>query len=76
MAGMSTIAPAGVLQTALAGLNRATGKVNAAAANIAAGELDPKDVVDLKLGETAFKANAAVVRTAQDLDQHLLDILA
>ena len=73
---MSTIAPAGVLQSALAGLNRATSKVETAAANITSGEIDAKDIVDLKIGEVAFKANAAVARTAQDLDKHLLDILA
>ena len=73
---MSTISPVGVLPTALAGLNRATAKAETAATNIASGEVRAEDIVDLKLASTAFKANAAVARTAQDLDKTLLDILA
>lgn len=73
---MSTIAPTSALSSALTGLNRATQKVNTAAENIASGEVKADDIVDLKIGETAFKANAAVVRTAADMDKRLLDILA
>jgi hypothetical protein len=73
---MSTIAPVGVLPTALNGLNRATEKANAAAANIASGRVEAEDIVDLKLATMAFKANAAVVRAADELDKRLLDIVA
>ena len=73
---MSTIAPASALSSALTGLNRATQKVNTAAENIASGEVKAEDIVDLKIGETAFKANAAVARTAADMDKRLLDIVA
>jgi hypothetical protein len=73
---MSTIAPVGVLPTALSGLNRATEKANTAAANIASGEVRAEDIVDLKIAETAFMANAAVVRTAADMDKRLFDIFA
>ncbi|MCD8497397.1 MAG: hypothetical protein LRZ85_04535 [Alphaproteobacteria bacterium] len=65
------------LTTALGGLQAATQKVNGAANNIA----DPtqqdrlvQDVVDLKIGEIAFKANAAVIRTAEELSDELLHI--
>jgi len=73
---MTTIPTGGVLPTALAGLNRATNTVEKAAANIASGTIDVRDIVDLELGKTAFRANAAVARTAQELDRQLLDILA
>jgi hypothetical protein len=73
---MSSIAPVGALPTALSGLNRATEKANAAAENIASGEVRAEDIVDLKIAETAFKANAAVVRTAAEMDKRLLDIFA
>jgi len=73
---MSSIAPIGAIPTALSGLNRATEKVNSAASNIASVEVKAEDLVDLKVAETSFKANAAVVRTAADMDKRLLDILA
>jgi len=73
---MSTIAPASALSSALSGLNRATQKVNTAAENIAAGEVKAEDIVELKIGDASFKANAAVVRTAADMDKRLLDIFA
>jgi flagellar basal body rod protein FlgC len=73
---MSSIAPVGALPTALSGLNRATEKANAAAENIASGEVRAEDIVDLKIAETAFKANAAVVRTAAEMDKRLLDLFA
>ncbi len=37
--------------------------------------LDVQDVADLKIAEVAFKANAQVVKVAQDMNDHLLDIL-
>lgn len=73
---MSSITSIGAIPTALTGLNRATEKVNTAATNIASGEVKAEDVVDLKVAEASFKANAAVVRTAADMDKRLLDILA
>jgi hypothetical protein len=76
MAVMTTIPPAGVIPTALAGLNRASDRAERAASRIAGGEIDGKDIVELKLAEVAFKANAKVIRTATDLEQRLLDILA
>lgn len=65
------------LTTALGGLQAATQKVNGAA-NIIADPAQQDDlaqgVVDLKIGEVAFKANAAVIRTAGELSDELLHI--
>lgn len=65
------------LTSALGGLQAATQKVNGAAQNIA----DPaqqdtlvNDVVDLKIGETSFKANTAVIRTTKEMSDELLHI--
>lgn len=62
------------LSSALSGLHTATQKVNGAAANIA----DParqdrliEDAVDLKMGETAFKANIAVIRAAEEMSDEM-----
>lgn len=62
------------LTTALGGLQAASQKVTGAANNIA----DPSqqdrvinDIVDLKIGEIAFKANAAVIRTTEDMTEEL-----
>lgn len=73
-----------VLSTAISGLNTATERVNRAADNIAnittpgheaaGGANLPRDVVDLKLGEIAYKANVAVIETADDLSQELFKI--
>lgn len=63
------------LSSALSGLQNATQKVNGAAANIA----DPaqqdrliEDIVDIKLGETSFKANAAVIRATEEMADEML----
>lgn len=62
------------LGIALGGLQAASQKVAGAANNIA----DPaqqddlaRDVVDLKLGEISFKANAAVIRTTEEISKEL-----
>jgi flagellar basal body rod protein FlgC len=64
-----------VLNTALSGMQGASRTVEKAASNIA----DPakqdgliEDIVDIKLAETAYKANAAVIRTASDMQDELL----
>ena len=59
----------------LQGMNRAGDAANKAAENIASGSLEPKDVVDLKLAETAFAANAKMARIGSDMQKQLLDIL-
>jgi len=62
------------LGIALGGLQAASQKVAGAANNIA----DPaqqddlaRDIVDMKLGEISFKANAAVIRTADEMSKEL-----
>lgn len=62
------------LTTALGGLQAASQKVTGAANNIA----DPaqqdrmiEDIVDLKVGELSFKANAAVIRTTEEMTDEL-----
>lgn len=62
--------------TAAEGMNRAGAKAHQAATKLAAGEVEAKHVVDLKLAEHAHKANAAVFRTADRMTDRLLDILA
>lgn len=64
------------INTALSGLKQSTRTVEKAATNIA----DPakqdtmiEDIVDIKLAETAYKANAAVIRTASDMQDTLLE---
>ena len=62
--------------TAIQGMSKAETKANEAASKLASGEIDARDVVDLKLAETAHKANALVFRTADRMTDQLLDILA
>ena len=64
-----------ILQTAVQGLRRAEAQAGQAARNIVERPLDVQDVADLKIAEVAFKANAQVVKVAQDMNDHLLDIL-
>lgn len=66
----------GTLGHALGGLNRAVDQVDGAARRIAGGEVEAEPVIDLLTAETAFGANAAVVRTADQMQDRLLDILA
>jgi flagellar hook-associated protein FlgK len=63
------------INTALSGMQTASKTVERAASNIA----DPskqdtmiEDIVDIKLAENAYKANAAVIRTASDMQDELL----
>jgi hypothetical protein len=61
---------------ALQGLKKATNSLDQAAQNIASGSLDPQDVVSLSQAATNFKANAAVLKTADEASQSLLNITA
>lgn len=62
--------------TAILGMSKAETKANEAASKLASGDIDARDIVELKLAETAHKANAAVFRTADKMTDQLLDILA
>ncbi|GAB2178224.1 flagellar basal body rod C-terminal domain-containing protein [Dongia sp. agr-C8] len=62
--------------TAIEGLKKATNTVNDAAQNIAGGSQDPQDIVSLSTAATSFKANAAVIKTSDEMTKTLLDIKA
>lgn len=63
------------INTALSGMQNASGRVAKAAENIA----DPakqdtmvQDIVDIKSAEISYKANAAVIRASSDMQEDLL----
>ena len=67
----------GALSTAITGLQGALARADKAAQNIVSPETSsggslPRDIVDLKIAETEFKANAAVIRTAEEMSDTLL----
>jgi flagellar hook protein FlgE len=70
------VSAASPITTAVQGLKKADQQLNQAAQNIAGGSLDPQDVVSLSEASTGFKANSAVIRTADQMSQSLLDITA
>jgi flagellar hook protein FlgE len=62
---------------AQAGLTRATDQLNASAQRTAKGDADiGREVVEQVQAKVNFKANAAVIRTADEMTGTLLDILA
>jgi hypothetical protein len=63
-------------QSAIEGLKKAEEKTLQAAQNIAEGSLNPEDVVSLSLAAQDFKANAAVLKSANEQTKSLLDIMA
>ncbi len=71
-----------VQMVALSGMDRAETKLESAAARIAKAA-DPQDSVDLSAemialmeAKDAFAVNARVFRTADEMQAHVLDILA
>lgn len=66
---------ADLFRTSVQGLQRAEAQANKAAQKIAEGEIEAKHIVDLKTAEAAHKANAAVIRVADRMQDDLLDIL-
>ncbi len=65
-----------VLGQALLGLNRAFDQADGAARRISSGNVETEPVIELLSAETAVKANAAVIRTADEMQERMLDILA
>jgi flagellar hook protein FlgE len=61
---------------AISGLNAATQRLTASANNIVQSPPDnlAEDIVNMKLAETAFKANVATIRTAEEMSDELLRI--
>lgn len=71
-----------VRQVALDGIDRAVAQMDAAAARIARSS-DPQDAVDLSAemvalmaARTAVAANTRALRAANELESHLVDLLA
>ena len=73
---MSIASVTGIMTTAVAGLSRGTERAHKAAVEIASGSLDAEPVVDLMIAEQEVKANADVVRVADEMSRTLLDIVA
>jgi hypothetical protein len=71
---IESVTTGSILGKAVEGLTRATEKLNKAAQNIAEGNIDPADVVEMIQAETAVGANVAVARTADQTFKRLLDI--
>lgn len=61
---------------ALSGLNQAEAKFDLAAAKIETGEDLPADVVSLMSAKTGFELNLKVLKVADEMDRHTLDLLA
>ncbi len=73
---VGSVSSSNATSTAIEGLKKATNTVNNAAQNIAGGSQDPQDIVSLSTAATSFKANAAVIKTEDELSKTLLDIKA
>jgi len=74
-ASIDSTSPA--IQTALRSINTQVERLNEAAAKIASGEGDVvENYVEMKSAEMTAKFSAAVARTAMDMQESVLDILA
>lgn len=73
---VGSVSTSSATSTALEGLKKATNTLQNAAQNIAGGSQDPQDIVSLSQAATGFKANAAVIKTENEMTQSLLDITA
>lgn len=65
------------INSALSGILTASKQVDQAAQNIAESAPDNgliEDIVDIKVAETAFKANVKTLQVSQDLSKELLRI--
>lgn len=63
------------ITTALSGLNTASKQIEQSAQSIAespSNEQLIEDIVDIKVAETAYKANLAVIKVADELTEELL----
>jgi len=76
---ISAVGPGGAMGLAVEGYRNTQRRMNAAAEKIASGSvdaMDPEPLVDLKLAEHLGQANVSVIRTADRMQESLLDILA
>jgi flagellar hook protein FlgE len=73
---VSSVSSGSATSNAIEGLKKAQNTVDTAAQNIAGGSQDPQDIVSLSQAATSFKANAAVIKTDDEISKTLLDIKA
>jgi flagellar hook protein FlgE len=73
---VSAVSTNNATSNAIEGLKKAQNTVDKAAQNIAGGSQDPQDIVALSQAATSFKANAAVIKTQNEISKTLLDIKA
>jgi len=73
---VSSVSTSTATSTAIEGLKKAQSQLEGAAQNIASGSQDPQDIVSLSQAATGFKANAAVIKTDDQMTKSLLDITA
>ena len=73
---VGSVSTSAAASTAIEGLKKASSQIENAAQNIAGGSQDPQDIVSLSQAATSFKANAAVIKTDDEMTKTLLDIKA
>ena len=73
---VSSVSTSNATSNAIEGLKKAQNTLDKAAQNIAGGSQDPQDIVSLSQAATSFKANAAVIKTSDEMTKSLLDITA
>ncbi len=73
---VSSVSSSTATSNAIEGLKKAQSTLDTAAQNIAGGSQDPQDIVSLSQAATSFKANAAVIKTDNEISKTLLDIKA
>lgn len=74
---MNGVGPFDLSSVALAGMKRAERSMSDVVRRVSSGEGDlAADMVELSVAQTVHAVNASVLRTVQDLDRTVLDILA
>jgi flagellar hook protein FlgE len=73
---VGSVSNSNATSSAIEGLKKAQNTLDNAAQNIAGGSQDPEDIVSLSQAATSFKANAAVIKTDNEMTKTLLDIKA
>jgi flagellar hook protein FlgE len=64
------------LSQALQGISRASERVATAASDIASGNIEAENMVEMKLAERDYQANAKSLKIQMDMEKDILDILA
>lgn len=73
---VGSVSSSSTISNAIEGLKKSQNTLQQTAQNIAGGSQDPQDIVSLSQAATGFKANAAVIKTDDQLTKTLLDIKA